>query len=153
PLRHRAHDRCPGRSDEGRGLRLASEVRRRLIGLLDYVEQVVRLDERVSFQLSEYRLSGGSTFAITKSDTENLPGVSHDIGDDEGGQVWLEVERLARKEPPRPPGELAEWIILSPNPEKVPEARPYRLVTVDAARRDEALAKGEVGPDDVLEAP
>ena len=41
----------------------------------------------------------------------------------------------------------------SPNPEKVPEARPHRLVTVDATRRDEALAKAEVRPDDVLEAP
>ena len=132
---------------------MASDVRRRLVGLLDYVEQVVRLDERVAFQLSEYRLSDGSTFAITKSDTENLPGVRHDIRDDEGGQIWLEVERLARKEPPRPPEDLAEWIVLSPNPEKVPEARPHRLVTVDAARRDEALAKAEVRPDDVLEAP
>ena len=132
---------------------MASDVRRRLVGLLDYVEQVVRLDERVAFQLSEYRLSDGSTFAITKSDTENLPGVRHDIRDDEGGQIWLEVERLARKEPPRPPENLAEWTVLSPNPEKVPEARPHRLVTVDATRRDEALAKAEVRPDDVLEAP
>ena len=128
------------------------DVRRRLVGLLDYVEQVVRLDERVAFQLSEYRLPDGSTFAITKSDTENLPGVRHDIRDDDG-QVWLEVERLARKEPPRPPENLSEWIVLSPNPEKLPEARLYRLVTVDAARRDEALAKGEVRPDDVLVAP
>jgi hypothetical protein len=131
---------------------LAVAVRQRLVGLLDYVEQVVRLDERVAFQLSEYRLSDGSTFAITKSDTENLPGVRHDSRDDDG-QVWLEVERLARKEPPRPPEELAEWIVLSPNPEKLPESRPYRLVTVDAARRDEALAKGEVRSDDVIAAP
>ena len=105
----------------GKDLFLAVEVRQRLVGLLDYVEQVVRLDERVAFQLSEYRLSDGSTFAITKSDTENLPGVRHDSRDDDG-QVWLEVERLGRKEPPRPPAELAEWIVLSPNPEKLPES-------------------------------
>jgi hypothetical protein len=65
---------------------LAEDVRRKLVGLLDYVEQVVRLDERVAFQLSEYRLSDGSIVVITKSDTENLPGVRHDIRDDEGGQ-------------------------------------------------------------------
>ena len=75
------------------------DVRRRLVGLLDYVEQVVRLDERVAFRLSEYRLLDSSTFAISKTDTENLPGVRHDIRDDEG-QIWLEVERLARKESP-----------------------------------------------------
>ena len=43
------------------------DVRQKLIGLLDYVEQVVRLDERVAFQLSEYHLPDGSTFAVTKS--------------------------------------------------------------------------------------
>ena len=93
-----------------------------------------------------------STFAISKTDTENLPGVRHDIRDDEG-QIWLEVERLARKESPAPPQGIAEWLALSSDPARRPEARPYRLMTVSAAQRDEALAKGEVRPDDVLEAP
>jgi very-short-patch-repair endonuclease len=131
---------------------LAQELRRKLVGLLDYVEQVVRLDERVAFRLSEYRLPDGSTFAITKADTENLPGVRHDIRDDEG-QAWLEVQRLARKEPPKPPQELGDWIALSPDPARRPELRSHRLVTVTAAQRDEALAKTEVRADDVLEAP
>ena len=92
------------------------DVRRRLVGLLDYVEQVVRLDERVAFRLSEYRLLDSSTFAISKTDTENLPGVRHDIRDDEG-QIWLEVERLARKESPAPPQGIAEWVAsLTNNP-------------------------------------
>jgi hypothetical protein len=34
--------------------------RENLINLLDYVEQVVRLDERIAFQLSDYRLPDGS---------------------------------------------------------------------------------------------
>ena len=128
------------------------DVRRRLVGLLDYVEQVVRLDERVAFQLSEYRLPDASTFAISKTDTENLFGVRHDIRDDEG-QVWLEVERLARREPSAPPEGVAEWVALSSDPGRRPEARPHRFVTVSPAERDEALAKGEVRPEDVLEAP
>ena len=37
------------------------DSRQRLIGLLDYVEQVVRLDERVAFRVSEYRLPDGIT--------------------------------------------------------------------------------------------
>ena len=79
-----------------------SDVRQKLIGLLDYVEQVIRLDERVVFRLSEYRLPDGSTFAVGKSDTQNLPGVRHDQHDDEGS-VWLEVERLVRRNlPPHP---------------------------------------------------
>ena len=43
------------------------DVRQKLIGLLDYVEQVVRLDERVAFRLSEYRLPDGSAFAVGKA--------------------------------------------------------------------------------------
>jgi hypothetical protein len=35
------------------------DARQKLIGLLDYVEQVIRLDERVVFRLSEYRLAFG----------------------------------------------------------------------------------------------
>jgi hypothetical protein len=73
-------------------------ARQKLIGLLDYVEQVIRLDERVAFRLPEYRLPDGTTFAVRNNETQNLPGVRNDHRDEEG-PVWLEVERLARKEP------------------------------------------------------
>jgi hypothetical protein len=128
------------------------DARQRLIGLLDYVEQVIRLDERVAYRLSEYRLPDGSTFAVGKNDTQNLPGVRHDHRDEEGA-VWLEVERLARKEPPAPPQAITEWVVLSADPGRPPEVRSELLVTVIAAQRDAALAKGEVRPEDVLEAP
>jgi very-short-patch-repair endonuclease len=131
---------------------LMPDVRQKLIGLLDYVEQVVRLDERVAFRLSEYRLPDGSAFAVGKADTQNLPGVRHDQRDDEG-PVWLEVERLARNEPPAPPKDIAEWIAVSADPARSPDIRSERLVTVTAAERDAAVAKGEVRVDDILEAP
>lgn len=111
---------------------MLDDARQKLIGLLDYVEQVVRLDERVAFRLAEYRLPDGSTFSVGKTDTRNLPSVRHDHRDDEG-PVWLEVERLSRKEPPAPPVELAEWIVLSADPARPPEVRNERLVTVTAA--------------------
>ena len=41
--------------------------------MLDYIEQVVRIDERIAFRLSEYRLPDGTTFAIGETDTRNLP--------------------------------------------------------------------------------
>lgn len=129
-----------------------SEPRKRLIGLLDYIEQVVRLDERVVFRLSEYRLPDGSSFVISRSDTQKLPNVRHDFRDEEG-PVWLEIERLARKEPPLPPKEIAEWLVLSPDPTIHPEIRDYRLVTVSIAQRDAALAKGAVRAEDVSEVP
>jgi very-short-patch-repair endonuclease len=129
-----------------------SDARKKLIGLLNYVEQVVRLDERVAFRLSEYRLPDGTTFAVAKNDTQNLPGVRHDHRDDDG-PVWLEVERLVRKEPPAPPKNIVDWLVVPADPARSPEARAERLVTVTAAERDAALAKREVRPDDVLDAP
>lgn len=129
-----------------------SDARKKLVGLLDYVEQVVRLDERVVFRLSEYRLPDGTAFAVTKEDTQNLPGIRHDYRDEEGS-VWLEVERLVRREPPPPPKEIADWVIVPADPARPPELRTERFITVTTAERDDALAKGEVRPDDVLIAP
>ena len=97
------------------GVSLPKGRREKLIDLLDYVEQVVRLDERVAFRLSEYRLPDGTTFAIGEPDTRNLPGIHHDLREEEG-PVWLEVMRLARREPPAAPPEIAEWIVLSADP-------------------------------------
>ncbi|MBU6457755.1 MAG: hypothetical protein KGQ48_09465, partial [Bradyrhizobium sp.] len=97
-----------------------ADARQKLVGLLDYVEQVVRLDERVAFRLSEYRLPDGSTFAVTKIDTQGLPSVRHD-NHDEDGPVWLEAERLSRREPPVPAIELSEWMVLSADPNRPPE--------------------------------
>ena len=128
------------------------DSRQKLVGLLDYVEQVIRLDERVVFRLSEYRLPDGTTFAITKSDTQSLPGVRHDHRDDEGS-VWLEVERLARREPPAPTENIVEWIVVSADPARSPEVRTERLITVTATERDAAVTKGIVRPDDVLDSP
>lgn len=83
-----------------------ADVRQKLIGLLDYVEQVVRLDERVSFWLSEYHLPDGTSFTIRQADTRNLPGIRHDHNDYDG-PIWLELERLTRKEPPARPEVIA----------------------------------------------
>ena len=124
--------------------------REKLVRLLDYVEQVIRLDEKVIFQLSDYRLPDGASFCITGPEHRDLPGVRFGARDDEG-PVWLEVARLAREEPPPPPAEIADWIVPSPDPALPPRSRSRRLVTADAAERDLALANGEVRPEDVME--
>jgi multidrug efflux pump subunit AcrA (membrane-fusion protein) len=127
---------------------LPKGLRERLIGLLDYVKQVVRLDEHVAFRLSEYRLPDGTAFAVGEPDTRNLPGIHHDVREEEG-PVWLEVMRLARKEPPPPSPEIAEWIVLSADPARLPQARSQRLVTVTAvtvkgAEPGEVVAAGRM---------
>ena len=47
--------------------------RERLARLLNYVEQVVRLDERVVFQLSDYHLPDGTAFAINGLEHRTCP--------------------------------------------------------------------------------
>src|ERR1700733_11814864 len=102
---HSAQLRAVMQFDRPGGRTFMPDARQKLIGLLDYVEQVVRLDERVAFRLSEYRLPDGSTFAVGKGDTQNLPSAHHDQRDEEG-PVWLEVERLSRKELLTPPKDI-----------------------------------------------
>src|SRR5580704_14350333 len=74
----------------------------KLVDLLDYVEQVVRLDENVAMRLADYRLPDKTTFALLEAELRNLPGVRHNNSDDEGA-IWLQVERLTRQPPPIPP--------------------------------------------------
>jgi hypothetical protein len=131
---------------------LAKEPREKPVGSLDDVEQVIRIDERVALRLSEYRLPDGSNFAVHEVATRNLPGIRHDLREDEGS-VWLEVERLARREPPAPPPEIAEWIILFSDPARRPDVRTQRIRTVAAVERNVALSQSEVRPEDIMEAP
>ena len=71
----------------------------RLQNLLDYVEQVVRLDERPAFRLSEHRLSTGQSLVLHQHELHALPGIRLDLTD-EDGPLWLAVERLSRADPP-----------------------------------------------------
>jgi hypothetical protein len=87
----------------------------RLTELLDYVEQVVRLDERIALRVDEHRLPSGRTFVLHQHELEALPGVRRDLLD-EDGPIWLAVERLRRGNPPEPPELAADWIELSPTP-------------------------------------
>ena len=47
---------------------MRTDPRERLVRLLNYVEQVIRLDEKVVLQLSNYRLPDGTAFAFTSSE-------------------------------------------------------------------------------------
>ncbi len=124
--------------------------RERLVRLLNYVEQVIRLDEKVVLQLSDYRLPDGTAFFFTGPEHRDLPGVRVGARDDEG-PVWLEVARLTRQEPPSPPAQIADWTVLSSDPASPPRSRSRRLVAADAAQRNLAVANGEVRPEDVAE--
>jgi hypothetical protein len=119
----------------------------KLRSLLDYVEQVVRLDERPAFRLAEHRLSTGQTLALHQHELHALPGIRHDLTD-EDGPIWLAVERLQRGEPPACPESLKEWLDVAPDPEVAPRLREERIVTVPAREKDDLLATGQARPED-----
>ena len=119
----------------------------RLQNLLDYVEQVVRLDERPAFRLSEHRLSTGQSLVLHQHELHALPGIRLDLTD-EDGPLWLSVERLSRAEPPPCPGDLAGWLDVTPDPDLAPALREERLVTVPARQRDDLVARGEARLED-----
>jgi hypothetical protein len=123
---------------------------KRLKELLDYVGQVIKLDERPAFKLSEYRLANGQTFVFHQHELHALPGITHDLTDDDGA-VWLCVERLKRNDPPKPSDTLAPWLELSTDPERTPSVRDHMLMTVSKPECDELVAAGQARAEDCAE--
>ena len=124
----------------------------KLIDLLDYVEQVVRLDERVAFRLDDYRLPDGTALTIRSTDLKGLPGVALDIRDGDA-PAWLAVERLARIAPPPPPSVLLPWLTDAGDPASPPTAVIERLHTVTAAERAALIAADRAAEEDFAPVP
>jgi hypothetical protein len=82
---------------------------RRLTGLLDYVEALVKLDERVATRLSQHKLADGSQFVLHQHEIAGLPAIQCDSTDADG-PIWLRVQRLQRTTPPVFDGAGKEWI-------------------------------------------
>ena len=95
---------------------------KRLHELLGYVEQVVKLDEKAAFKLADYRLASGQTYQFHQYQFHALPGVKHDLSDDDGA-IWLTIERLKRRNSPKPSDTLNSWLENSSDPEKQPKLR------------------------------
>lgn len=123
----------------------------KLRDLLSYVEQVVKLDERCAFRLSEHRLATGQALVLHQHELSHLPGAQLDILD-EDGPIWLSVERLKRSEAPVPSETIAPWIELSPDPEREPIIRAHLLRTVPPIEKDAMVAANEARAEDCAEA-
>jgi hypothetical protein len=126
-------------------------VVQRLTELLGYVEQVIKLDERPAFRLAEYRLATGQTFAFHQHDFHSLPGVAHDLTDDDG-PIWLTMRRIKRGEPPDPPVGLVDWLNIPPDPDKEPTLLETVMRTVSESEKDSLLASGQARVEDCHEA-
>ena len=124
---------------------------KRLDGLLDYVEALVKLDERPAARLAQHRLADGSQFILHQHELAGLPGLSLD-GSDSDGPIWLRIERLQRTAPPQPEERCSPWIEVSNDPAKPPAIKDVLHRRVTEGEKDKLLNAGEVRPEDVAPA-
>jgi hypothetical protein len=88
---------------------------RRLNGLLDYVEALIKLDERPATQLAQHKLADGSQFILHQHELAGLPGITFDISDPDG-PIWLRMERLQRTTSPQADAACRAWVDVSNDP-------------------------------------
>jgi very-short-patch-repair endonuclease len=124
---------------------------KRLDGLLDYVEALVKLDERPAARLAQHRLADGSQFILHQHELAGLPGLSLD-GSDSDGPIWLRIERLQRTAPPQPEERCSPWIEVSNDPAKPPAIKDVLHRRVTEGEKDKLLNAGVVRPEDVAPA-
>ena len=94
-----------------------SESQRRMLSILDYLEELDKLTRRAVFEITEH---GG--LSIYQADVGGLPGIVLGRVDAEG-EIWMEIERLRPARPPLPPSDLAPWCILRDDPAVEPKCR------------------------------
>jgi hypothetical protein len=111
-----------------------------LMNVLGYLEEVVRLNEPVVQRIADYRSADDARFLLHQHELDGLPGIILDSHDD-GGPVWLRVERLKKIEPPPIDPDLGVWIEVFADPDRPPCIRDSVMVTVDAAEKDRLVAE------------
>ena len=92
-----------------------TETPSKLLELLSYLEHLAKLGEKPVFSTKEYQL-----FAFSEVDLKGQIGITHDAFS-EDGQAWLRIERLQRQDPPLPPSEVKDWVVLSRDPFRAPK--------------------------------
>ncbi len=110
---------------------------------------MVRLDERIAYRLSDYRLQDGSTVAIRAADVSGLPGVATDLSDAEA-PIWLAIDRLNRLASPEPPSDLAPWLVAPVDAMAAPVVLRERLHGVTAVERGALIAAEHAAEEDFV---
>lgn len=122
-------------------------VSKRFIGLLDYVNALIKLDERVPLRLSQHRLPDGSSVVLHEHELSKLPGITLNKVDDEG-PVWLRAQRPQRTASPAPPEQVVHWIESSDDPANPPSLHETIHERVQASVKDRLISEGQLRPSD-----
>lgn len=115
-----------------------SEIATRLIGLLDYIEQVEKMKRKPVYVVPS------DVFAAYQTEMKGLPGIEFNIqsGDDD---IWVRVPRLNEIPPPDLDEKLKQWVSLSRSPDKTPELK--KEIPILSGREEIGRAKVEDHPE------
>ena len=148
-LASRSHPRFLERMrGEDRDLSESKTAAETLVDLLDYIEQVVRLDEKIALPFGGLppsgRIDGGNprrgSFGAARHRRTDLP--------DAEAPIWLAIDRLVRMAPPDPPPDLAPWFLAPVDAVAPPVVLRERLQGVTAIERGALIAADRAAEED-----
>lgn len=119
----------------------------KLIGLLDYVEELARLPERAVLTVRSYR-----TLLFYEHQLRGKVGIYHDVAEEDGA-IWLRIDRLQRQPPPGPNDDIRPWLTVSRDPTKPPEVHESIILSMTRDKSESLLHEGSVDADDVMMSP
>ncbi|PWT91166.1 MAG: DNA helicase, partial [Blastocatellia bacterium] len=120
------------------------DIHNKLLDLLSYLEHLAKVGEKPVFSLKEYQ-----QFVFSEVDLKGQLGITHDALS-EDGQAWLRIERLQREDPPLPPSELRDWIVVSRDPFRAPKLLEILTRTTSPSDADELVRSGKANKADLL---
>ncbi len=122
---------------------MPDEVKSKLIDLIDYVGQVIKLSEKPVFNIKDYRQP-----IFHEMDLKNRIGIEHDTSD-ESGPIWLQVKRLKRIDPPELPELIVCWITVGRDPYSFPKIESIKIDTIPASEAKDHIDAGKLISKDV----
>lgn len=120
------------------------DAKKRLDDLLEYVHHVGHLNEKPIFTVSEYK-----QLVLAEHQFKGKIGIQHDVIDEDGGSIWLKIERLKRIEPPVVPGKIKDWITVTNNPNESIKIKEKIIKTLPEAKVQLLVEQGVVLENDV----
>ncbi len=118
----------------------------RLGELLEYVHHIGRLNEKPVFKVEEYK-----QLCFWEHQLKGRLGIQHNVTDQDGGAIWLRIERLKRIPPPLVPERIQEWLTIGNDPDKNPKVKDKLIKTLPEAEATKLIENSIVTERDVHE--
>jgi len=121
-----------------------NSAKRRLKELLEYVYRLGQMNQEPVFSIAEH-----GQFYVAQSQLSGCKGVHLNGVDDDGMPIWLKIERLKRTPHPEVPGDIAEWLSVSQDPEQAVKVKDSLIKTLPEQESAKLIQSGVVAEQDV----